>query len=100
MEKKIKTEKNSDDEEGWQDFVINTEDDIESPTKRPRRKMVSKMDIPEKFYSIDDNSDDSDDEDVSKSVKFITHAMKCIYNLVEENTKMFSYLLHTKLLLK
>ena len=100
MTKNFKPDKNSDDEGGWQDFVINTDDDIESPTKRPKRKLVSDMDIPEQFFSIDDNSDDSDDEDVSRTVKFITSAMKCVYNLVEENTKMFSYLLHTRLLLK
>jgi len=101
MNKRFKTDKNSDDEEGgWKDFVLNSEDDPESPQKRIKSNLMSRMDISDKPDIFDDNSDGSDDEDVSKSVKVVVNACRCIYRLIERYTKLFSFFLHIKLLLK
>jgi len=100
--------KNSDDGENWEDFILINQNDPESPQKRnenPRnirnRNLVSSMYIEDSKYQDEDSSGDEDyDKDINKSFKCISSCCTKICQKVERYTKVFTYIHHTKLLLK
>lgn len=95
------SEKKQEIEDRWEDFILaNNNDDIESPQRRPGRQLMSSMDLDLSENASDALSDEEDYEDVSKGVKMINSVCSYLYHKIEKSTKLFSYFLHTRLLLK
>lgn len=57
------------------------------------------MDIEEGSHSAESHSEEEYDQDVSKSVKYVSSCCRWVRDRLEKYTKMFSYINHTGLLL-
>ena len=92
--------KDDDYDEEWKGFVLGNRDDQENPQKRNNKNLLSQIEFDDRFEKSSIFSDGSDEEDLSKTQKFMHRVVNYVYWEIESWTKLFSYILHTKLLLK
>ena len=92
-----KRSKNSEDDD-WKQYALRNNQDLESPIRRHRSPKRRNYNYSEDSSSV--NTDDfSDEEDEIKNTTFINSASRWLRDTIENWTKLFSYLLHSKLLL-